>query len=104
VAAQRSSVSSDKTPTTSTVVAVAEGHRPGLIALRDKLAEAIDLAEPAVVAQIAGRLQAVLDRLAELDAASPPEVSSVDELLDRRRRSEAGATTSSGRARNVRRR
>jgi hypothetical protein len=77
------------------------GHREGLIALRDKLAAAADVAEPAVIAQIAGRLQAVLDRLADLDAQSPPEVSSVDELLARRRTA-SGASTSSGRRRNLR--
>lgn len=82
--------------------AVKLGHRDGLVALRDSLAAAADRAEPAVIAQIAGRLQAVMDRIAELDAAAPPEVSSVDDLLGRRRAA-SGASTSSGRRRNVRR-
>jgi hypothetical protein len=77
------------------------GHREALVAMRDKLAADMDLAEPAVVAQISGRLQAVLDRIAELDSAAPPEVSEVDELLARRAAS--GSQSSSGRRRNVRR-
>lgn len=100
--ARRSNSASSADVSPQTVAeAVKIGHRAGLVALRDALALAVDLAEPSVVAQIAGRLQAVLDRIAELDAASPPEVSSVDELLERRRAA-TGASTSSGRRRNLR--
>jgi hypothetical protein len=62
--------------------AVKVGHREGLEAMRDSLAAAMELAEPAVVAQIAGRLQAVLDRLAEL---SPAEEESLADVLAARR-------------------
>jgi hypothetical protein len=57
-------------------------HRRALVAMRDVLADAMTAAEPAVVAQIAGRLQAVLNDLAAL----APEVkqSKTDELRARR--------------------
>jgi hypothetical protein len=80
---------------------VTKGHREGLVAMRDKLAAAMDEAEPSVIAQVAARLQAVLKELSELDAAAPPEVSSVDDLLGRRRAA-SGSQSSSGRRRNVR--
>ena len=85
--------------------AAKRSHLDGLRAMRDKLAADMDLAEPAVVAQIAGRLQAVMDRIAELEAAPPPEVSRVDELAGRRagRSATPDARTSSGRKRAVRR-
>ncbi len=56
-------------------------HRKALEAMRDKLAEAMEVAEPAVVAQIAGRLQAVLTELATFPDA---EEDAVDELVARR--------------------
>jgi hypothetical protein len=69
--------------------AVKVGHREGLEAMRDSLASAMELAEPAVVAQIAGRLQAVLDRLAEI---APVEEESLDDVLAARRAArESGA-------------
>jgi hypothetical protein len=90
-----------------TIAAAAkQGHLDGLQAMRDKLAVDMDAAEPAVVAQISGRLQAVMDRIAELEAAAPVEVSKVDELASKRRTPGAPAAdtvSSSGRRRNVRR-
>ena len=85
--------------------AAAKGHLDGLRAMRGKLAADMDRAGPSVVAQIAGRLQAVLDRIAELEAAAPPEVSKVDELASRRESGVAASDSrsSSGRRRNVRR-
>lgn len=62
--------------------AVKAGHRQALEAMRDKLAADMEIAEPAVVAQIAGRLQAVLNELADLGAGE--EVSRLDELAKRR--------------------
>lgn len=84
--------------------AAAAGHRPGLEAMRDKLAEAMDLAEPSVVAQVAARLQAVLKELADMDAGEV-RGSTVDEIASRRadRLAKTGASTASGRRRNVRR-
>lgn len=49
--------------------------------MRDKLAADMDAAPPAVVAQIAGRLAAVL---AELDGLPSLEVSKLDDLAKRR--------------------
>lgn len=89
---------------TSIREAAATGHVEGLRAMRDKLAEAMDLAEPSVVAQVAARLQAVLKELAELDA-DQPKGSTVDEIAKRRedRLAKTSTSTSSGRRRNVRR-
>ena len=84
--------------------AVTVSHLDGLRAMRDKLAADMDAAEPSVVAQISGRLQAVLDRIADLERAAPPEVSKVDELAAKRKAGvSADPRTSSGRRRNVRR-
>lgn len=58
-------------------------HRASLEALRDSLAEALDEAEPNVIAQIAGRLQAVLRELAELPGER--KVTKADELANRRK-------------------
>jgi hypothetical protein len=68
----------------SIAAAAAKGHLDALRAMRDKLAADMDAAEPAVVAQIAGRLQAVLDRIAELEGQQPSKESPLDELLARR--------------------
>jgi hypothetical protein len=73
--------------------AVKAGHREALEAMRDKLAADMELAEPAVVAQIAGRLQAVLKELADLEV--PTEVSPSDELAARLARRRAEAATRS---------
>jgi len=62
--------------------AVSGDRRKTLEAMRDKLAVDMDDAPAAVVAQIAGRLSAVLVELEELGAAK--EVSSLDELDQRR--------------------
>jgi hypothetical protein len=86
--------------------AAKKGHLDGLRAMRDKLAVDMDAAEPAVVAQISGRLQAVMDRIAELERLAPAEVSKVDELAAKRRKAGGAASdsvSSSGRRRNVRR-
>lgn len=68
---------------------VASGdERRALVAMRDHLARKMDFAEPAVVAQIAGRLQAVIARIAELgetDGQSP-----ADQLAQRRAKRRAG--------------
>ena len=61
-----------------------------LEAMRDKLAADMDEAPPAVVAQIAGRLAAILVELDEL--AQPGKVSVLDEL-DRRRQDRVAAAT-----------
>ena len=52
-----------------------------LKAMRDKLAAAMDEADPAVVAQIAGRLEAVLKRIGEL---CPTRKETLADVLDRR--------------------
>ena len=98
----RSSLPTTRPGVLSVTEAVKLGHREGLVALRDTLAAAADKADPNMIPQIAGRLQAVLDRLAELDAREPPKESRVDELLARRR-SQTSSSTASGRRRNVRR-
>jgi hypothetical protein len=56
-------------------------RRATLLAMRDSLATAMDSAEFSVLAQIAGRLSAVL---AELDAMPTEEVSLSDQLAQRR--------------------
>jgi hypothetical protein len=62
--------------------AVTGDRRLTLEAMRDKLARDMDDAPPAVVAQIAGRLAAIL---AELDALPKSEVVSPFDELARRR-------------------
>jgi hypothetical protein len=57
-------------------------HRASLEALRDRLAESMDDADPNVVPQFAARLQAVLSELAGLPTV---EKSEVDELVERRK-------------------
>jgi hypothetical protein len=57
-------------------------RRTTLIAMRDKLAADMDTAAPAVVAQVAARLQAVL---AEIDGlATEGEIDLADQLAQRR--------------------
>lgn len=56
-------------------------RRKTLEAMRDKLARDFDEAPPAVVAQIAGRLAAIL---AELDGLGTGKASTLDELASRR--------------------
>jgi len=55
-----------------------------LEAMRDHLAAAMDEAPPTVVAQVASRLQAVLERISELRPAG--KVTLEDALAERRRR------------------
>jgi hypothetical protein len=72
-------------------------RRAALVALRDTLAEAIDLAEPQVVAQLAGQLRQVLAEIDSLPAAGVKSLT--DELKEKRaaRRAAAkAATTASG--------
>jgi hypothetical protein len=57
-------------------------RRATLEAMRAKLAQDMDDAPPAVVAQIAGRLSAILVELAELPNGE--KVSTLDELVARR--------------------
>lgn len=81
-----------------TVLAAAQSNnrRAALVALRDTLASAIDLAEPQVVAQLAGQLRQVLAELDALPAAGAK--SRTDELKERRaaRRAAAKAATTAG--------
>jgi len=80
--------------------AVQLGLRPGLEAMRDTLATAMTEAEPAVVAQIAGRLQAVMDRLDEL--SEPEEATPFDVLAARRQARLAGTDAAAPANRKVR--
>jgi len=54
-----------------------------LKAMRDKLAADMDEAPPAVVAQISGRLEAVLKRITELGGA---QEATLDDVLAERRK------------------
>jgi hypothetical protein len=64
-------------------------RRRTLIAMRDKLAADMDAAPPAVVAQIAGRLAAIL---ADIDALPVTgELDEYDELELRRKNRRAGS-------------
>ena len=54
-----------------------------LKAMRDKLAADMDEAPPAVVAQISGRLEAVLKRITDLGGAGE---ATLDDVLAERRR------------------
>lgn len=69
-------------------VAATGDRRATLEAMRDKLAADMDDAPPAVVAQIAGRLAAVLADIAELPDSSSR--SALDELEQRRKDRLAG--------------
>jgi hypothetical protein len=60
-----------------TSAATSGDRRATLVAMRDKLARDMDAAPPAVVAQIAGRLSAIL---AELEQSVVGKVTSVDQL------------------------
>lgn len=62
--------------------ATSDDRRATLIAMRDKLARDMDEAQPAVVAQIAGRLSAILEEIDGLPDAG--KVSPLDELNRRR--------------------
>ena len=55
--------------------------RKSLEALRDQLAQAMDEANPAIKAQLAGRLQAVLTQLADMPTT---QGSALDDLAKRR--------------------
>ena len=57
-------------------------HRKALIAMRDKLAADFVAAPPNVVAQVAARLQAVLEALAALPAEKP-EKSTAEKMRER---------------------
>lgn len=73
-----------------TEAAATGSRRATLVAMRDKLARDMDEAPPAVVAQIAGRLAAVLE---EIDSLPDTEkVSPLDEL-DRRRQERVAKAT-----------
>lgn len=67
-------------------------RRKTLEAMRDKLATDMEEAPPAVVAQIAGRLSAVM---AELDALPAEERSRSDELAERRKARRTAAKVAS---------
>lgn len=70
--------------------AATNDRRATLIAMRDKLARDMDEAPPAVVAQIAGRLAAVLEEIDGLPDGQ--KVSPLDELNRRRHDRIAKAT------------
>jgi hypothetical protein len=69
-------------------VAATGDRRATLEAMRAKLAADMDAAPPAVVAQIAGRLSALLAEIAELPDGQVR--SELDELLQRRQERLAG--------------
>ena len=71
--------------------AATNNRRVTFVAMRDKLARDMDEAPPAVVAQIAGRLAAVLEEIDGLPDAQ--KVSPLDEL-DRRRKDRVAKTGS----------
>lgn len=64
-----------------------------LEAMRAKLAVAMDEASPQVVAQVAARLQAVLERITEL---RPPVKESLTDVLAERRKLRAESRRSTG--------
>jgi hypothetical protein len=66
-----------------------------LEAMRDSLAAAMDEADPAVVAQIAGRLESVLKRLGEV---RPAKKVTLDDALAARRASREQRPKSAGRS------
>ena len=74
------------------VAAKTGDRRKTLEAMRDKLAADMEEAPPAVVAQIAGRLSAVM---AELDDMPAKEKSRSDELAKRREERRAAAKVAS---------
>jgi hypothetical protein len=57
----------------------AKGHLQTLRAMRDKLAADMDVADPSVVAQLNGQLMRLLDKISDLEAATP-EVSTSDDI------------------------
>lgn len=65
-----------------------------LEAMRDSLAVAMDAAEPAVIAQVAGRLEAVLKRISEL---RPARKETLDDVLAQRRAAREGGAVVSAR-------
>jgi hypothetical protein len=67
-------------------------RRQALEAMRDALAAAMELAEPSVMAQLAGQLRQVLRELDELPASEGK--SKRDELADRRKNRRAKAAVS----------
>jgi hypothetical protein len=67
-----------------------------LVVLRRTLFAHLEIAEPSVSAQIAGRLQAVVARLAEL--SKDQEVTLDDALAERRARRTNAAVASTGRS------
>lgn len=69
-------------------VAASGDERATLVAMRDRLARAMDDAPDAVVAQVAARLQQVLARIEELGV--PQRESLTDVLAERRRAKSAG--------------
>jgi hypothetical protein len=77
-------------------------RRKTLEAMRDKLADDMDQAPPAVVAQIAARLQSVLD---DLEKLGDQKVSVLDELANRRtdRLAAAGVPDTASRSKGKRR-
>ena len=79
-----------------------EDTRRRLVALRDKLEKAIEVASENMLPQLAGRYQAVVEKLAELPAAEAGPLSKRDELKERRERkhdpADRGATSAPPRA------
>ena len=83
----------------SVAAAAASGdQRAALEAMRDKLAADMELADPAVVAQIAGQLRATLKDLAALPpAAGGSKTDEVRARREARRRAGAKAAPAAGR-------
>jgi CHASE3 domain sensor protein len=74
-------------------VAATNDELETLRAMRDKLAASMDIAEPSVVAQVSGRLEAVLKRITELGGAGE---ATLDDVLAERRQQRAKRSQSAG--------
>ena len=82
------------TVTDSIAATAAKGNEINTLrAMRDKLAADMDVAEPSVVAQVSGRLEAVLRRITELGGAGE---ATLDDVLAERRQLRSKRSQSSG--------
>lgn len=83
-------------PTRGTVENAAnKDHRAALVAMRTKIARAIDDAPGARdLAGLVKQMTEVLDKIAALDGAKPAEVSPSDELTKRREARRTGTSAS----------
>lgn len=84
--------------------ATQDGLRATLEAMRDDLAAAMDVADPAVKAQLSGQLVRVLDRLDSLPSEErSPLDDAKDELAARRAAAVKGPATSAAQRKSRRR-